>query len=273
MLLNVPGDFVVPQPPPGMVMNDFWQPFMTFVNVIPLVAVVWLGLRRWLPRDRTLLALCLVGGGATAFFEPVTDHLAFVWFAPEGIWEMFTTFNRPMPWFILPCYIWFIGGQVVYLIYRVRRGASARQLWILYGVFVLTNVVMEVPALAAGIYTYYGPQPFQVAGLPLWFQSINAAVPLVATAVVLYLWPRLRGWRRLAVVAAFPSCHALGNAVAGWPMWSALNSTDNALAIHVAGLVSVGLAVSLAGFAISILARPADGREAVTPPRAVAADA
>ncbi len=25
-------------PPDGMVMNSFWQPFMTYVNVIPIVA-------------------------------------------------------------------------------------------------------------------------------------------------------------------------------------------------------------------------------------------
>ncbi|MDT7563380.1 MAG: hypothetical protein QOG76_2004 [Pseudonocardiales bacterium] len=255
--MNLLAEFVPPQPPPGLVMNSFWQPFMTFVQIIPVVAVLWLGLRRWLPQDRALFVVCLLGGAATSLFEPVTDVLAGVWFAPGGMWVMFTTFNRPMPWFILPCYIWFIGGQVAYVLYRMRRGVSARQLWILYAAFIGTNIVMEVPAIAAGIYTYYGPQPFQIAGLPLWFQSINAAVPLVAAAAVAYLWPRLRGWRRLAVIAVLPSAHALGNAVAGWPMWSAVHSTDNIVVIYLVAAVSVALAVGLAAFAISIIVRPA----------------
>ncbi|MDT7655970.1 MAG: hypothetical protein QOF38_685, partial [Pseudonocardiales bacterium] len=96
--MNLLAEFVPPQPPPGVGMNSFWQPIMTFVQIVPVVAVLWLGLRRWLPQDRALFAVCLLGGAATSLFEPVTDVLAGVWFAPGGMWVMFTTFNRPMPW-------------------------------------------------------------------------------------------------------------------------------------------------------------------------------
>jgi hypothetical protein len=49
-------------PPDGMVMNGFWQPFMTYVNVLPIIAVAWLALRRWMPGERALVVSALVAG-------------------------------------------------------------------------------------------------------------------------------------------------------------------------------------------------------------------
>jgi hypothetical protein len=40
-------------------------------------------------------------------------------------------------------------------------------------------------------------------------------------------------------------------------MWSALNSTDSLLVTYLVGLVGIGLAVGITGFAIGVLARPA----------------
>lgn len=245
--------FSPPVPPPGMRMDPFWQPFMTFIQVVPVVAVVWLGLRRWLRHDKALLWVALAGGALASLIEPLTDHVAFVWFAPHGLWQMFATFGRPMPWFILPCYVWFVGGQVAYLMYRVRRGVTPKQLWGLYAVFVGTNVVMEVPAIAVGIYAYYGAQPFQVLGLPLWFQSISAAAPLFATAVFVHVWPRLRGAARIAAVAIPPVVWAMTNAGAGWPAWSALNSTDNMAVTWLCGLATICLSLGIAAVSISMI--------------------
>ncbi|HEV7861368.1 MAG TPA: hypothetical protein VGR20_01670 [Acidimicrobiia bacterium] len=244
-------------PPSGMVMNDFWQPFMTFVQVIPVVVVAWLALRKWLPGERPLVMACLIGGGLASLIEPMVDHLALVWFAPEGLWKMFTTFGRSMPWFILPCYVWYIGGQAMLTLYLLRRGLTAKRLWILYGAYVVTNVVMEIPALAAGIYAYYGPQPFEVAGLPLWFQSINAASPIVAAAVIYRLGTK-RGWSPWLAALVVPSCHALSNAVAGWPMWSALNSTGSLAVTYPTALITISLAVLLVYLvALAVVDEPA----------------
>lgn len=246
-------EFTAPLPPDGMVMNSFWQPFMTFVQVIPVVAVIWFGVRVWMPRQQGLFWMLMISGGLTSLIEPITDHVAFVWFAPEGMWTMFETFNRPMPWFILPCYIWFMGGQIAFIIWQMRKGATTRTFWWMYVAFIATNIIMEVPALAAGIYTYYGAQPFKIAGLPIWFQAMNACVPLVATAVSLYLWPRLRGIQKLALLLVVPSSHVACNAISGWPMWSALNSTDNLVITSLAGLLSIAISLGVAAFAISLL--------------------
>jgi hypothetical protein len=231
-------------PPDGMVMNDFWQPVMTFGQVVPVIVVVWLAVRRWLPGEPVLAVACLVGGGLASFIEPMVDHLGLVWFAPEGMWEMFRTFDRPMPWFILPCYVWYIGGQAILTLYFLRRGLSRRGLFTLYGAYMLTNVVMEIPAIAAGIYAYYGPQPFKVAGLPIWFQFINAASPIVGAAVIYRIGAR-RAWHPLMAVAVVPCSHVLANAVAGWPTWSALNSTSSLAVTYATAVVTIGLAVLL----------------------------
>ncbi|RJO78279.1 hypothetical protein D5S18_05005 [Nocardia panacis] len=250
--------YIPPSPPVDMVMSASWQPIMTFIQVIPVVIALWLGVRRWLPKDLPLLAAIFVGGALTCLIEPITDRGSFVWFATKGMWVMFTTFDRPMPWFILPCYLWFIGGQVAYLIYRIRIGVTRGQLWRLYGIFIGLNLAMELPAIAAGIYAYYGPQPFEIAGLPLWFQAINSVTSLLAAAVVSYMWPRLRGWRKLVTPLILPCSHAITNAAAGWPVQTSLNTTDNMLVVNLTGLLTIGIAVGLAALAIAFLVRQSE---------------
>ena len=100
---------------------------------------------------------------------------------------------------------------------------------------------MEVPAIAADVYRYYGPQPFKIAGLPLWFQSMNAASPIIGAAL-LHLLGGKRGWHPALAVAVVPSAHVVSNAVAGWPMWTALNSTDSLAITYPLALVTIGLA-------------------------------
>ena len=229
------------QPPGGTVMSDFWQPFMTFVNVLPIVAVIRLALRRWLPGERALILACLTGGAVASLIEPLVDHIALVWFAQENQWTMLKVFGRNTPWFILPCYVWYIGGQVMLTLWLIRRGLTMKQLYLVYGAFVLTNVLMEVPAIAADVYAYYGPQPFKIAGLPLWFQSMNAASPIIGAAL-LHLLGSKRGWHPALAVAVVPSAHIVSNAVAGWPMWTALNSTDSLAVTYPLALVTIGLA-------------------------------
>lgn len=244
------------QPPGGFVMNDFWQPFMTFVNVIPIVAVVWFALKRWLPGERALIVACLLGGGIASLVEPLVDHIALVWFAQDGQWAMLKVFGRDTPWFILPCYVWYIGGQVMFMLWLIRRGLTMKQLYVVYGAFILTNVAMEIPALAAEVYKYYGPQPFQIGGLPLWFQSLNAGSPIIGAALLHHLGKQ-RGWHPALAAFVVPSAHVLSNAVSGWPMWTALNSTDSLAVTYPVALVTIAMAslvVYLVGLTIT---RPA----------------
>jgi hypothetical protein len=229
------------QPPDAWAMNDFWQPFMTFVNVIPIVAVVWFALRRWLPGEHRLILACLIGGGVASLVEPMVDHIALVWFAQENQWTMLKVFGRNTPWFILPCYVWYIGGQVMLMLWLLRRGLTMKQLYLVYGAFVLTNVAMEIPAIAADVYRYYGPQPFKIAGLPIWFQSMNAASPIIGAALLHRLGAK-RGWHPALAAVVVPSAHVLSNAVAGWPMWTALNSTDSLAITYPVALVTIALA-------------------------------
>lgn len=228
-------------PPDGMVMNSFWQPFMTYVNVIPIVAAAWLALRRWMPGERALVVSAMLGGAVASLLEPLVDHLGLVFFAPEGQWTMLRLYGRVTPWFILPCFVWYLGGQALLTLWLMRKGMTMKRLFTVYGLYVLTNVAMEIPAIAAGVYAYYGPQPFEIAGLPIWFQSLNAASPIVAAAVIHKLG-RKRGWHPALAIAVIPGAHVLANAVPGWPMWAALNSTSSLAITHAVALVTIAMA-------------------------------
>jgi hypothetical protein len=247
--------FVAPSLPTGLVMSSLWQPVMTFAQVLPVLGVLWFAYTRWLPDARGLATICLLGGGLASLLEPVVDNQVQVLFAERHMWVMFTTFGRSMPWFILPCYVWFIGGQTIYVLHRARAGMGPRDVARLWLVFLLLNIAMEGPALAAGIYTYFGRQALSVAGLPLWIQCCNASIPLVAGAVLLRLWPLIPRPARVLAVMVPPSAYAITSAVAGWPMWTVLHTTDDLTAVTLCGVASVALAIGLAWIASLALVR------------------
>jgi hypothetical protein len=170
--------------------------------------------------------LFLAGGSLCIFIEPIIDVMAQVWFYRDGQWVLFEAFGRPMPTFLLASYTWYMGGQALLTWLWMEKGVSSRQLWKLYWIFVLVDIVLEEPILYTGIYTYYGDnQPLKPGMLPLWWPIINATIPLVMAAVIHCLKPFLSGWRVLAVVVLVPMSDALTNAAAGFPVWTAISSS------------------------------------------------
>ena len=190
--------------------------------------------------------LLLLAGAATVINEPVVDVLGLCWFAKQGSIGLFTAWGVTIPAFMLPVYCWYVGGQALFVFGAMQAGITASRLYRLYGIFALVNVALELPGLNMGIYAYYGNQPFEVLGFPLWWPICNALMPIVMAALVHVLLPYLRGMSLLLVILLGPMAAGMTNGAIGIPVWVALNSSAPAWVAYCAALVSLALGLTLA---------------------------
>lgn len=232
----------IPQPPDGLVMNATGQTIFTIGVTIPWIILLVLAIR-YLVRDRSpVLMLFLAGGAICILMEPVVDVLGMCFFPRENQWVGVETFGRPIPIFMWPVYSWFVGGQA-YLFWRLfQRGMNRSQLWKLWLVVMGVNVVLESPGILMDVYTYYGPQPFNLWGLPLWWPPVNASMPIVAAFLIHKMTPHLTGARALAVIPFLPMADGLTNGALAWPVWTALNTQIGFWATYPAAVATFGLA-------------------------------
>jgi hypothetical protein len=164
-----------------------------------------------------------------------------------------------MPLYIVFVYPWYVGG-LGYLAYRLfQRGVTMRDLFALWGLDFVINIVLETPGIKAGTYLYYGHQPFDFWGFPLWWGFVNPLMPMLAGAAIYRLLPHLnRAWKQAAVIAIIPMADGAANGAAGWPTYAALNQRDVSYVwTHLAALVTLGLALFVVWMIGLAVARPA----------------
>ena len=154
----------------------------------------------------------LVGGGIACLFEPIVDTLGLCYIREGAALTTFSSMGRDFPLFINFVYIWYVGG-LAYLAYRIfSNGVTVKGLFQLYAMDVCINIFLESPGVLMGAYEYYGPQPVNLWGLPLWWVFVNPIMPLTAGALIYRLKPFLPGWRIALVIPFIPMADGIGMA-------------------------------------------------------------
>jgi hypothetical protein len=255
----------VPQPPSHMVMPATAQAVFTLFIFAPLGVAIGIAIRNLVRGDGPLLLFCLIGGAVAAVFEPIVDVLGLVYFPRSGSWVAFETMGRPVPLLIAFVYPWYVGGQG-YLAYRLfQRGIDRLGVFRLWAIFFAVNIALETPGLIPGVYTYYGRQPFDFWGFPLWWGFVNPVMPLIAGALIVRLRPYLgSGWRLLGIVPLIPIADGVANAATAWPMWATLNTDLPSVATYAAAIVTLGLALYAVWVISLVVSRPEQAEERVT---------
>ena len=162
--------------------------FFTILCVsIFLAALAWAG-RRATQGD--WLALAVLAGGLVAnLIEAELDNLGLLWFARDNQLIVFHSFGRYMPLYVTLGYGFYFGAITYFVVDALRRGRGARYLWGIYLFGWLFDCALESTGSWVGLYKYYGPQPYNVWGIPLWWMFVNPALPIAvgraATADVL----------------------------------------------------------------------------------------
>jgi len=232
----------VPQPPTNLQMPDAEIAFTIF-GAVPLVLVVGLAVRHIVRGEGPLLMFCLIGGATAALFEPFVDVMGLVYLTENGSIGTYEILGRTMPLFVPVIYPWYIGGLAYYTCRRFEKGVTTGDVFRLWGAYVLINFALEAPGLLTDVYTYYGKQPLNLWGHPMWWGAANAFTALVAGALVFGL-RRLgaTGWALLGAVPLIFMSEGLSNAGAGWPMYATLNDDGLSYAwTYAATAVTLGL--------------------------------
>jgi hypothetical protein len=214
------------------------------------------------------LPLLLAGGALAVICEPVYDNLVLFWYPPHQQLSAFHAFGRTVPICVVIGYAWFCGG-LPYLAARLfERGISARGVWTLAGAVLIVDFVAIGLTSWINIAGFYGGQPFDVGGYPLWWGAVDIFNVIVAGAIVQYLLLRLTGVRRLYLVLV-PTLvvGAAAGAVAG-PVAIALNSGWSGLGKASAALATVGLGAAAVRLVAGAVVRKPDagGDQALADP-------
>jgi hypothetical protein len=217
---------VIPQPPVDAEMPKTAETIFNVFIFIPLGIALAIAVRHITSGKGPLLLYCIAGGALAALFEPVVDVLGLVYLKETNALGTFTVLDRTMPLYICFVYPWYVGG-LGYLAYKLfERGVTMKAMFAIWAAIGVVDVVLESPGILASTYLYYGHQPFDIWGFPLWWGFVNPVMPMIAGALIYKLKPHLTGWRLIGVIPLIPMADGLANGAAGWPMWIALNQPD-----------------------------------------------
>jgi hypothetical protein len=248
-----------PQPPVSMRLDETTQLLFTIACGIPAVVALVLAVR-WRRTHRTWVPLLLLAGTLfLSLLEPVLDVLGLAWHPRQHqvVGGIFETFGRPIPLFVILVYAWYFGAQAWLTWWRLER-AGPRQVWALFGLFVLADLVLESPGTVFHAYTYYGNQPLDPWGFPLYWAVLNAVAPVTTGAIVYALRSDLKtGWRSVVVVPVTVMGSTMSYLAVGLPIFSALNTDQTTAVTTAAAFLTIGLAflyVALLSGAVSLIA-------------------
>lgn len=232
----------VPQPPVNFEASSF-QDVFSIAQFVVCGAMFLFAFRELARGKGPVFLCCLIGGGIAVVWEPIVDVLGQCWLPSRGQhWIAFTILGRHVPLMMPFVYSWFVGGQG-YLFYRIfERGIDRRRLFGLWGLVFLVNIALETPGVTTNVYTYYGHQPMNIWGFPLWWGIVNPLMPMIAGAVIYKLKPRLGTLPLMAaVVMLIPMADGVANAAVAWPVIVALNTHVGYVGSWIASFITLGL--------------------------------
>jgi hypothetical protein len=195
-------------------------------------------------RGEWLALACLAGGVVANLIEAELDNLGLLWFARNNHLIAFHEFGRYMPLYVVLGYGFYFGAITFFTVDALRRGRGARFLWGIYAFGWVFDCILETTGSAVGLYRYYGPQPFNLWGIPLWWMFVNPALPIAAGGLFHVMRSRLTGLRALGIVGLLPMCYGATYGALAWPIFVALNTRVGTLVIWIAGAVTAAFCVA-----------------------------
>lgn len=211
-----------------------------------------------------ILPLIMLGTSVSAIIlESVFDNTLLYWWPTDNPLTLFHSYGREIPWSVVIGYAWLFGGAAYFLWRKFERGITMGQA----ATYFLILVFIDWLAISIAQWTnqsaFYGNQPFQLLGSPLWFSFADATGGFALGAAMYGLIPHLTGPRKLLLLL-FPTFiygGVLGATTA--PVAQALNSGWSSPVVWLCGAATIALCCILTYVLARILV-------AVTPNRCMA---
>src|SRR3954453_18823585 len=170
----------IPQPPVHEVMPKTAEWIFNVFIFIPLGIALAIAFRHIVKGKGPILLYCIIGGALACTFESGVDILGEVYLKEQNAVGTFTIYGRTMPLYICFVYPWYVGG-LGYLAYRLfERGIALKGMLVLWAVDCVVDVFLESPGILLHTYSYYGHQPLNIWGFPLWWGFVNPVMPMLA---------------------------------------------------------------------------------------------
>jgi|GEM_PF-3094952 len=235
--------------PVDMVVDPTWQwifgslHFGLAALTIYLAARAPVRQRNW--AELRFRMLVLFGGALGAvFFEGAIDRGGQLWYADIGAWHLKTLYGVQVPLWVMPVYLWFLGGGALFIIQRIRAGARPKDFILIFAYITVADFALEIPLIkTAGLYRYWGDtQPFfhhRWFPLPLWFVTTNRWFDLLPAMIILLLMStRIRHIEWTIPLVMIAGCYVTYGSVT-WPVIAALQNRWSQPITWIAGGVTI----------------------------------
>jgi hypothetical protein len=245
----------IAEPPWDMAIPATVQTVITSILAVVVAGFVVAALLDWRRSGRPTFLLVLIGGYICSFNEATVDVLGQCFFPNDG-WLGYTAFGRGVPVWVVLAYVIFFGGLSYLMALAFKRGATRRAMWTGIAIFGVLNVLLEIPMLSAGLYVYYGDQPFEIGGFPVSWFVINSLGSLFGAVVITRLSWFFTGARQLLLVFV-PFATYMSSWVLAMPHFLITN-TDAPTSVRMAAAV---VSMSLGLVATDVLIRIGTGQQ------------
>jgi hypothetical protein len=161
---------------------------------------------------------------------------------------------------VVLAYVIFFGALSYVMAQAFERGITHRGMWTGIAIFGVLNVLLEIPMLSAGLYVYYGDQPFQIGGFPVIWLVINSLGSLFGAVLITRLSWFFTGTRQLLLVFV-PFATYMSSWVLTMPHFLITNTNALSGVRMTAAVISMALGL----IAIDVLIRIGTGRQPTVP--------
>lgn len=217
------------------------------------LGLCWFAWRSVRERDPLPLLLLASGFFAAVGLDGLINTVALLWYAGNGGPFLITAFGHQMPLWVPLGYGWYFGATPYFLYLQMKRnGVDARQLFRAFVFLAVLDTVMEIPLVMTDVYRYYGDQPFNLLGFPLWYAIPNGAAPVITACIVYLARPYLRGRWALATLLIVPIVFVLTYIGGSWSLLATLNMDVPTFVRWIAAVISVGTTIWMVWIAISV---------------------
>jgi hypothetical protein len=196
-------------------------------------------------RDHRLL-ICMAGGALSVVME-VHAMIMLNFFYPEiGLHVLFTAFGHSIPIFVMFSYSAFFGlVGYAYMNTKLARSFDAKTFWIGMAAFFVVELIEEVVCIRAGVWGYFGDQPFLVLNFPIHVAIVCAGMCVVIGSVGRLWFDYVEGPRQYWLALLFPVLALATFDVFVYPFALANSLGDGINAARIGSIVTILLTAVL----------------------------